>query len=94
MADDQGAGKVFPLRHSVLHGGSLTVPNASRDEGKPYKDKVSGSLERNFWATRLHVAFHITTQFEPVSFVRRREAGWEIGGSTSPCGLKSPPCLN
>ena len=91
MADDKG-GKAFLLRH--FHVGDLTVPNASRSKGKPYMDNVSGRLERNFWATCLHDVFHITAQVKPVTSVSRREAGWEIKGSTSPSTLKTPPFLN
>lgn len=76
------------------HVDSLTVPSASRDKGKPYKDKVSGRLERNSWATWLRVAFPITTQGKPVPFVRRREAGCKIRRSVSPSSLPTPPCLN
>lgn len=82
--------KVFS-RH--CHMGSHTVPSASRDKGKPYKDKESGRLERNLWATWLRVAFPITTQGKPVPFVRRREAGCKIR-SVSPSSLQPPPCLN
>lgn len=73
--------KVFS-RHS--HVGSHTVPSASRDKGKPYKDKVSGTLERNFWATWLHVAFPITIQ--------GKEAHCRIK-SVSPSSLQPPPGL-
>ena len=70
--------------------GSVIDPTASRDQGKPRKDKVSYNLERNFWAPCLHVAFPITTQVKPATPVSRREAWWKIRGGPSPSGLRNP----
>lgn len=54
-------------------------------EAKPYLYTVSDQLERNFWTTRLHDAFHITTQVKPVTLER-------LGGT--PSALNNHPCLD